>query len=213
MSGHPVPDRFDILAFHQGRQAYAVLRWEGGNHDFTVTADGPWGRVTGRADDCFEALTRIREQIEPQGWLLGVNGSRRDTWPSGMCRGTGGFLVYWLRPGLRPTSADRVQTFHPAPPGTLATVAEQIAFEKWWSQSLDVPPSPAPAVPPVTEALRAQAAQQRGGYVYAIDPHFDPNGAVPPHGIIGGWSVDSSGRLVSFTHNPNYRKSGQGFHP
>ncbi len=72
---------------------------------------------------------------------------------------------------------------------------------------MTTPSGPAPAVPPVTQALRAQAAQQRGGYVYAIDPYFDPDGAVPPFGIIGGWSVDSSGRLVSFTHNANYRPS------
>lgn len=65
----------------------------------------------------------------------------------------------------------------------------------------------APAVPPVTPALRAQAARQRGGYVYAIDPYFDPAGAVPPYGIVGGWSVDHSGQLVSFTHNPKYRPS------
>jgi hypothetical protein len=65
----------------------------------------------------------------------------------------------------------------------------------------------APAVPPVTPALRAQAARQRGGYVYAIDPYFDPTGAVPPYGIVGGWSVDGFGQLVSFTHNPKYRPS------
>ncbi|BCK67534.1 hypothetical protein Spla01_01295 [Streptomyces platensis] len=38
---------------------------------------------------------------------------------------------------------------------------------------MTTPTNPAPAVPPVTQALRAQAAQQRGGYVYAIDPYFD----------------------------------------
>ncbi|MFH8574321.1 type VII secretion system-associated protein [Streptomyces sp. NPDC017993] len=72
---------------------------------------------------------------------------------------------------------------------------------------MTTPAGPAPTVPPVTEALRAQAAQQCGGYVYAIDPYFDPNGAVPPYGIVGGWSVGSSGQLVSFKHNPNYRPS------
>lgn len=131
-----VPDRFDVLAHHGDRQFPAVLRWTGVDHDYAVTAEGPWGQVTGSGDDCFEALTRIREQIEPQGWLLGVNGSRRDTWPSGMCRGTGGFLVCHLTPGIRPTRADLIQTFHDAPRETLATVAEQIAFEEQWSQSL-----------------------------------------------------------------------------
>ncbi|MFI1200717.1 hypothetical protein K2224_38970 (plasmid) [Streptomyces sp. BHT-5-2] len=136
MSGHLLPDRFEVLAFNGDQQADTVLRWEGENYDFTVTADGPWGNVTGRADDCFDALSRVREQIEPQGWLLGVNGARRDTWPSGTCRDTGGFLVCRLTPGVRPTRADLIQTFHDAPRETLATVAEQIAFEKQWSQSL-----------------------------------------------------------------------------
>ncbi|MET7691071.1 type VII secretion system-associated protein [Streptomyces sp. NPDC005483] len=72
---------------------------------------------------------------------------------------------------------------------------------------MTIPPGSAPAVPPVTPALRAQAARQRGGYVYAIDPYFDPAGAVPPYGIVGGWSVDHAGQLVSFTHNPKYRPS------
>ena len=68
-------------------------------------------------------------------------------------------------------------------------------------------PGPTPTVPPATAALRAQAARQRGGYVYAIDPYFDPDGAVPPYGIVGGWSVDEAGQLVTFSHNPNYRPS------
>ena len=73
---------------------------------------------------------------------------------------------------------------------------------------MTTPPPGAPStVPPVTEALRSQAARQRGGYVYAIDPYFDADGAVPPYGIVGGWSVDEAGQLVAFSHNPNYRPS------
>lgn len=130
-----VPHRFDVLAYNGDRRADVVLRWEGGDHDYTVTADGPWGEVTGRGTDSFEALLRIREQIEPVGWLLGVNGNRRDTWPSGMCRGMGGFLVYRLTPAKRLTGADRVQTFHEAPREALATIAEQIHFEQQWSRT------------------------------------------------------------------------------
>jgi hypothetical protein len=132
-----VPDRFEVLAFNGDRQADAVLRWEGDDrdHDYTVTVEGPWGQVSGRAGDCFEALMRVREQLEPQGWLLGVNGSRRDTWASGMCRGMGGFQVYRLTPFTPLTNADRILTFHPAPRETLATIAEQVAFEKEWTPS------------------------------------------------------------------------------
>ncbi|NLU68249.1 hypothetical protein [Streptomyces sp. HNM0574] len=132
----PVPDRFGVLAHCRGGQAPAVLRWTGEYHDYVVTAEGPWGLVTGSGEDCFDALARVRERIEPVGWLLGVNGVRRDTWPSGTCRGTGGFLVYRLTPGRRPTRADLVQTFHEAPRETLATVSEQVRFERQWSQSL-----------------------------------------------------------------------------
>ncbi|KJY43635.1 hypothetical protein VR41_02385 [Streptomyces sp. NRRL B-1568] len=67
--------------------------------------------------------------------------------------------------------------------------------------------SPRP-VPPVTDALRAQAAARPGGWVYAIDPYFDPEGKVPPFGIVGAWKVDERGELSGeFQHNPNYRSS------
>ncbi|WP_327703720.1 type VII secretion system-associated protein [Streptomyces decoyicus] len=64
-------------------------------------------------------------------------------------------------------------------------------------------------VPPVTDELRAQAAKQRGGWVYAIDPYFDPADAVPPHGIIGAWEVQSGRLSKEFRHNHNYRPSPQ----
>ncbi|MFE3856647.1 hypothetical protein ACFXPN_36630 [Streptomyces griseorubiginosus] len=136
MSGYLVPDHFDVIAYHGDHQASARLRWKGENHDFTMTADGPWGRVSGKGADCFDALTRMREQLEPVGWFLGVNGARRDTWPSGSCRGAGGFLVCHLTPGVLPTREDLIQTFHEAPRETLATVAEQIHFEQQWRTSL-----------------------------------------------------------------------------
>ncbi|MER6572958.1 type VII secretion system-associated protein [Streptomyces sp. NPDC001093] len=64
------------------------------------------------------------------------------------------------------------------------------------------------AVPPVTEDVRAQAANRPGGWVYAIDPYFDPAGKVPPIGIVGAWKVDPHGRITDeFNHNPNYRPS------
>ena len=42
----------------------------------------------------------------------------------------------------------------------------------------------APA-PPFPDALLAEAAATPGGWVYAIDPADDPDGAVPPDGILG----------------------------
>lgn len=67
---------------------------------------------------------------------------------------------------------------------------------------------PRTAVPPVTDTLREQAAQQPGSWIFAIDPHFDPDGKVPPYGVVGAWKVDDRGHLSGeFQHNPKYRPS------
>jgi hypothetical protein len=38
---------------------------------------------TATAPDMFEALVRLRRQLEPDGVMVAVQGARRDTWPSG----------------------------------------------------------------------------------------------------------------------------------
>jgi hypothetical protein len=37
----------------------------------------------------FEALVRLRRQLEPDGLMIAVQGARRDTYPSGMARDMG----------------------------------------------------------------------------------------------------------------------------
>ena len=60
--------------------------------------------------------------------------------------------------------------------------------------------------PPITEELRAQARANPGGWLYAIAPGYDPDGAVPPEGIVGAWQIDDGGEIVGeFQHNPNHR--------
>lgn len=63
--------------------------------------------------------------------------------------------------------------------------------------------------PEITEAMKAEAKNQPGGYVYCIDPAYAPdgvNGAIPPEGIIGVYPVDSDGTIIeAFTSNPNYK--------
>ena len=62
-----------------------------GNYTCPYTATGP---------DMFEALVRLRRQLEPDGLMVAVQGSRRDTYPSGMARDMGGGMrVYIMRPG------------------------------------------------------------------------------------------------------------------
>ena len=60
---------------------------------------------------------------------------------------------------------------------------------------------------PSEGAIRAAAATP-GMWVYEIDPWFDADGPVPPHGILGAWKSDEQGRIVGeFQVNGNYRPS------
>ena len=75
--------------------------------------------------DFFECLRRFREQVEPTGWRVLVNGARRDAWPSGMARDmAAGLRLYLLR--KKPLGPDDVvDTLDPATPGDVVDYATQ----------------------------------------------------------------------------------------
>lgn len=99
-----------------------------GSYTCPYTATGP---------DMFEALVRLRLQLEPDGLMVAVQGSRRDTYPSGMARDMGGGMqVYIMRPGLRGRREDLVKTLDDASPDQIATVDEQRAFAGAWRAEL-----------------------------------------------------------------------------
>ncbi|MEU6645028.1 hypothetical protein ABZ863_21035 [Saccharomonospora sp. NPDC046836] len=90
----------------------------------TYEASGP---------DMFEALVNLRRQVEPFGWLVALQGSRLDTYPSGIARDMGGGLrVYVLRAGRAALFDDLVATLDDAEPDQLATVDEQRAYWRAW---------------------------------------------------------------------------------
>ena len=92
---------------------------------------------TATAPDLFEALVRLRRQLEPAGLMVAVQGSRRDTYPSRMARDMGGgWKIYVMRPGLPGHPDDLVRTLDDAPPDQLGTVDEQWAFREAWMASL-----------------------------------------------------------------------------
>lgn len=65
-------------------------------------------------------------------------------------------------------------------------------------------------VPPITDDMRRTARSQQGGWLYVVDPSFDPDGAVPPEGIVGAYPVDEAGRLGGeFASNPRYQPTPQ----
>jgi len=88
---------------------------------------------TSTGPDMFETLVRLRRQLEADGLMVAVQGSRRDTYPSGMVRDMGGGMrVYVIRPGRPARLEDLVETLDDAPPGQMATVSEQRAFFEAW---------------------------------------------------------------------------------
>lgn len=99
--------------------------------ELSLVVDGRTLRASG--PDLFEALVAIRRQVEPDGWLIAVQGSRIDTYPSGMARDMGGGeQIYQLRLGEPATFADLVDTLGPALGAELATVeAQQEFWERW----------------------------------------------------------------------------------
>lgn len=104
----------------------ATVSWRLEGTVWIVTVESPeLGSVEARADDAFEALCRVREQLEPAGWRLGVAGAQVDVWPSGMARDQGGGLrAYRLTDTV---AGPIVDTFEPVDPATVTTVVDQEA--------------------------------------------------------------------------------------
>lgn len=90
------------------------------------------------ADDAFEALCLVREQLEPLGWRLGVAGAQVDVWPSGMARDQGGGLRAYRVTGGQ--VGGLVDTFEPVDPATVTTVAkQQAAIERSFGAPMRAP--------------------------------------------------------------------------
>ncbi|MFI9815975.1 hypothetical protein [Saccharothrix variisporea] len=132
-----VADR-EVLVVREGEEVQAPLR------AFLDGYDGPRPRYrielvlrgdlfTATASDVFEALARLRRQLEPTGHAVAVQGARRDVWPSGMTRDmSGGLQAYVMRPGEKATASDLVETLADAPVELLGTIAEQEACRDAW---------------------------------------------------------------------------------
>jgi len=120
-----------VIAFRNGEEISAELDWHYDDGKYQVAAVGSWGRITGHATDAFSALVEVRRILELQGWRLAVAGARRDTYPNGMARSSGGLRAYEMRPG-RPASST-VDIFGDAPTELIGTVDEQEEnFRLWW---------------------------------------------------------------------------------
>ena len=94
--------------------------------------------LTAVGDDYFEAMCRIRQQLEPVGWLPVCYGASRHVYPSGMARNMGcrGLKAYKLRIGCPASTKDLVAIFDAGPDVEPTTVTEQAEFYAGWLRSL-----------------------------------------------------------------------------
>jgi hypothetical protein len=107
-----------------------------GDH-VTLTLQFAGSEITSQATDYFEAMCRIRDQLEADGWRPMCYGSSRNVYPSGMGRGMGlGLKAYKTQPGKRAFYADLVKIFDVGPVVEPCSVAEQKQFHQEWLRSL-----------------------------------------------------------------------------
>jgi ClpA/ClpB-like protein len=121
------------------QQAVIHWAWQGRTGPDLYRAQLDWSGepIDVGADDMFEALVRIREQLEPQGWFVAVQGSRLDVFPTAIQREmAGGLNVQVMRMGEQARLGDVVETFAEADLSTLATVAAQRERAEQWMRSV-----------------------------------------------------------------------------
>lgn len=87
--------------------------------------------------DYFYCLNKLRRKLEPKGWLICCNGSRKSFWPSGMARDMGAALKgYLLAIGRKPSQIDLVDTFAPSKIDEISSLSTQHAFIIEWLESM-----------------------------------------------------------------------------
>jgi hypothetical protein len=66
---------FSVSMFRGRERVVSALRWQmSSDQVYSISLDGPDGPVAGGGSDLFQALQEIRLEVEPQGWLLAVQG-------------------------------------------------------------------------------------------------------------------------------------------
>ena len=101
-----------------------------------LTFCGSGRTIEREANDLFEALIQLREELAKLGAVPLCAGARRDVFPSGMSRSMGGARkAYVTRAGQDPGAADLVDIFEVAR-DNIGSVAEQAAFHRDWIESL-----------------------------------------------------------------------------
>jgi hypothetical protein len=113
-------------------EALITCRWDGRNAELSLGAPDAHLSLEATARDAFDALQRVRLQLEPLDWYPLCNGARVDCYPSGMARGMGGALTVYVLAVGRSARPPLVGLFEPAAREQVGPVADQDAhYERW----------------------------------------------------------------------------------
>jgi hypothetical protein len=128
----------DVLVVRDSEQLSCSLKWAmRPDRTYWIVLDGPVGTINGAGNDLFEALQEIRRELELRGWLVAVQGARKDTYPTGMVRDMiGARRVYVLQLGSNAEREWLVDIFADADVESLATVEQQKDYYRDWRLSL-----------------------------------------------------------------------------
>jgi hypothetical protein len=127
-----------LLVAADGRNVPALLRID--EERDVLTLDYADRRLEIAGEDYFEALCRIREELEAEGLRPLCYGASRNVYPSGMSRQMGGgWRSYKLTLGRAGRTADLVDIFTSGPDVVPVPVAEQREFYTQWLESLSDP--------------------------------------------------------------------------
>ncbi len=101
-----------------------------------LTLDCELGKFQANDWNYFDALCKIREQLEPIGWRPRCYGACEDVYPSNMCRDMGRGLVAYRNKIGRPAEQDHlVETFGTGSEIVPTSVDQQRAFFQRWLKS------------------------------------------------------------------------------
>lgn len=130
--------RLDVPVLRGDRRVMCGMVWRYHPDDsYSIELDSPIGLLTGAGSDRMKALRVIREQLEPHGWLIAVQGARVDAYASGAISQQGGAsAIYLVKDGQEVKRRERVPIFDEAPADRLGTLAEQAEHYRRWRASL-----------------------------------------------------------------------------
>ncbi len=95
------------------------------------------GEFNANGPDYFEALVRLRRQLEAMDMQIMLNGASFDVWPSAMARSMGlGLQAYRMRLGKQARQADLVPILELHPESRPCSIAEQERYRDQWFKSL-----------------------------------------------------------------------------